>query len=175
MTTVIKPELHVEIRIDPRTMRHYYNDQLVVVHCHHFSTLYTQLAMDAKETKLLQDISEEMFYSVLSDYFEKNPVKELGDRCEIGIQLYGSMGLGSLEIRYIGENSADFILRRAHVDKGWVRKWGSSDKPVNYIGAGCIAGFLAAVLSKPVGTFAVRQTKSLAMGDEYSEMKAVKG
>ncbi|HWQ66291.1 MAG TPA: hypothetical protein VN372_05410 [Methanospirillum sp.] len=174
MTQIVKPELHVDIRIDPRTMRHYYNDQLVVVHCHHYSTLYTQLAVDAGETKLLQDVSEDMFFSVLSDYFQKNPVSELEDRIEIAIQHYGAMGLGSLEIKYLGQDSADFILRRTHVDKGWLRKWGKNDKPVNYIGAGCIAGLLSAVHNKPVGTFDVRQTKALVMGDEFSEMKAVK-
>ena len=174
MTQIVRPELNVEIRIEPQTMRHYYNDQLVVVHCHHYSTLYTQLALDAGETKLLQDVSEEMFFSVLSDYFTKNPVQELSNRIEIAIQHYGAMGLGSLEVRYLGEDSADIILHRAHVDKGWMRKWGTSDKPVNFIGAGCIAGLLSAVLDKPVGTFDVRQTKALVMGDDYSEMKAVR-
>ena len=72
MTAVVTPELQIDIRIDPRTLRHYYNDHLMVVHCHHYSTLYTQLAMDAGETRLLQDVSEDMFYSVLSDYFKKN-------------------------------------------------------------------------------------------------------
>ncbi len=174
MTAVVTPELQIDIRIDPRTLRHYYNDHLMVVHCHHYSTLYTQLAMDAGETRLLQDVSEDMFYSVLSDYFKKNSVPSLEDRIEIAIQQYGMMGLGSLEVRYVGEDSADFILRRAHVDKGWMRKWGKSDKPVNFIGAGCIAGLLSAVLDKPARTYEVRQTKSIAMGDEYSEMKAVR-
>jgi len=174
MTQIIKPELQVKIRIDPKTKRHYFNDEVVVVHCHHYSTLYTQLALDAGETQLLQDVSEDMFFSVLSDYFNKNPTPELKDRIELATQLYGSMGLGSLEVRYLGQDSAGIILHRAHVDKGWMRKWGKSEKPVNFIGAGCIAGFLSAVLELPVRTFDVRQTKAIAMGDEYSEMKAVR-
>lgn len=174
MTTIRKPELTIDIRIDPRTFRHYYNDQLVVVHCHHYSTLFTQLAIDAKETALLQGVSEEMFYSVLRDFFADNPREDLQGRMEIGIQLYGAMGLGSLEVQYLGNDSAEVILHRAHVDKGWLRKWGQHDQPVNYIGAGCLAGLLAAVLAAPIGTFDVRQTKALVMGDEYSVMKAVK-
>jgi predicted hydrocarbon binding protein len=115
-----------------------------------------------------------MFNNVLTRYFEQNPELSFEDRVEIAIQHYGAMGLGALEIVYLGEDSADLILRRAHVDKGWVRKWGKSDKPVNFIGAGCIAGLLSAVFCKPLGTYSVRQSKSIAMGDDYSEMKAVR-
>jgi len=174
MPEIVKPDIKVNIRIEPKTCRHYYNDQLVVVHCHHYATLYTQLAMDAEQADLLQDVSEEMFFKVLSDYFKENETPNFFDRLTIGCQLFGLMGLGSVTFRYAGENSADLILTRSHVDKGWIRKWGKSDQPVNFIGAGAIAGMLACIFNKPAGTYLVRETKSLAMGEDYSEMKAVK-
>lgn len=60
------------------------------------------------------------------------------------------MGLGSLSVKYIREGSADLRHHRAHVDKCWLRKWGENDKPVNYIGAGCISGLISAIFDQNI-------------------------
>jgi hypothetical protein len=61
-----------ERRFDSKRMRHYINNELSVLHCHHYASLFSQLADDAKllhGDKLLKQASEESFYPVLVDYY----------------------------------------------------------------------------------------------------------
>jgi predicted hydrocarbon binding protein len=49
-----------------------------------------------------------------------------------------------------------------------MKKWGKAKAPVNFIGAGFIAGLFAAVFDKPVRTFKVVEKQSRVMGAEKS-------
>ena len=86
--------LELEHRFDTKKDRHYLNEQLSVLHCHHYTTLYTQLALDAGETELLAKVSEETFYKVLTDYFKKHNIDTVEKRIDIACQYYSAMGLG---------------------------------------------------------------------------------
>lgn len=168
MLELIQKSLELERRFDSERCRHYLNGRLVVMHCHHYATLYSQLAMDAGETQLLSDVAEETFHGVLTQYFADHDVKTVVDRLEIATQYFGAMGLGRMVVDYLGADSGQVTLAKSHVDEGWVKKWGTYDAPVNYIGAGYIAGMFAAVNDKPLGTYQVRETESIVKGDPQS-------
>ena len=51
-----KITLELDHKFSPKESRHFINGTQSVFHCHHYTALYTQLAMDAGETKLLQAI-----------------------------------------------------------------------------------------------------------------------
>lgn len=166
----VETKLSVTSKIDPITYRHYLNEIPVVVHCHHYSTLYTQLAMDAGETDLLKSVAAEMFYEMLTEYFEKEGIDSISERIKISQLYFAVTGLGKMEVVNLGVYGGLVRLTRSHVDRGWIRKWGNSDKPVNYIGMGCIAGMASAVFDKTCSAFDTKESKSLVKGDPYSEV-----
>jgi hypothetical protein len=168
MAEFLKNTLVLDHTFDEQRKRHYQNGFLSVLHCHHFTTLYSQLALDAGETDLLYDCAEETFYDMISEYFEEHGIEELEDRIDIACQYYGAVGLGKLAIDALGEYSGEATLTRSHIDEGWKKKWGKSDKPVNYITAGFIGALFSAVLDMPPGTFTAREIESIAQGAPVS-------
>ena len=174
MLELIQKELQLDRRFDLEKTRHYLNGELTVLHCHHFATLYSQLAIDANETELLAETCQETFHSQLAEYYEKHSVESINDRIELASQYFVALGLGKLHVQYLGKDSGKVILTNSHIDEGWVKKWGKYDKPVNYIGAGFIAGMCAAIYNKPIGTFKVREDQSIVMGAEQSEFTIYK-
>lgn len=170
----VKTELQLQTKVDDRTKRHFLNDQLFVLHCHHYSTLYTQLAMDAGETSLLTDVAEEVFLDLLKTYFCKHSVSCLQEKIELACQYYAAMGLGKMKVGYCGEDSGEVELLKSHLDEGWKKKWGQHNEPVNYIGKGYVAAMFAAFFDAPKGTFTAQEVQSIAMGAEKSTFRVVK-
>ena len=174
MLELIRKELQLERKFDREKTRHYLNGELTVLHCHHYATLYSQLAIDAGETDLLAQTCQETFNKFLADYYQKHSVESINDRIELACQYFVALGLGRLHVQYLGKDSGKVILTNSHIDEGWIKKWGKYDKPVNYIGAGFIAGMCAAIYDKPIGTFKAREDHSIVMGAGQSEFTVYK-
>ena len=168
-------ELKLEHEFDPKRKRHYLNKFLNVVHCHHYATLFTQLALDAREivdgTQILKESSEVVFFEVLSDYYKKNGIADTKDRMEIASKMFSAIGLGKLEIVSGDSNGGEIDMPFAYVDEGWIKKWGKNKEPVNFIGGGYVCGMFSAVFEKPVKTYKVTETQSKVMGAEKSHFK----
>jgi len=94
MSRTLKQEFLIERFFDARNKRHYLNGELSVLHCHHYAVLYSQLALDAGETKLLSEVAEETFYNVMTEYFKKHQITKLEDRITIASEYYAAIGLG---------------------------------------------------------------------------------
>ena len=171
MSEFRKTELILDKKFDPIRKRHYLNNELVVLHCHHYSTLYTQLAIDAGETDLLHEVAENSFYKLLVDYFEENNIDSLEEKIDLACQYYSAVGLGKMQVTYMGDHSGEVELAHSHVDKGWITKWGNYDKPVNYISGGFISAMFSAISGNPKGTFKTMEVKSIVKGDETSVFK----
>lgn len=171
MLDMMQKELIINRHFDRERCRHYLNDELTVLHCHHYASLYTQLAIDAKETELLTQVTEETFQPILKNYFQQNNVESIEERTDAACRYYSTIGLGKMDIRYIGSDSGEVILTRSHVDEGWIKKWKQYDAPVNYIGAGYIAAMFDAIMDEPKGTFAVKEIESIVMGSKISRFK----
>ena len=174
MSEFKKTVLMLDKTFDQKSKRHYLNGRLVVLHCHHYSSLYSQLAIDAGETALLESVSRETFYTLIKDYLEDHNINVLTERIDIAVQYYAAVGLGKMNINYLGNDSGEVELVNSHVDTGWIKKWGNYDKPVNYITAGYITGMFAAILNKPLNTFNALEVQSIVKGDAKSLFKVYK-
>lgn len=173
MSEFKRTTLVLDHKFDPQRKRHYLNDKLSVLHCHHYSTLYTQLALDAGETGLLSDVSEDTFHDALKSYFAKHEVKDPYDRLDLACQYYAAVGLGKMKVDFLGDDAGQVTVAHSHVDEGWKKKWGEYDKPVNYIGAGFIAAMFAAVQDREPRTYQATEVSSIAMGADASVFKVV--
>jgi len=158
-------------RFNAKQARHIANGQTLVLHCHHFATLITQLANDCTlldGNKLLADCSEDTFYKVLSDYYSQNNVTGLTERIEIAEQYYAEAGLGKLIVTCAGTCAGKVEMEHSHVDEGWIKKWGKSEKAVNYIGHGYVTALFSAVFNKPIRTYLALEHQSIACGAKKS-------
>jgi|WetSurMetagenome_2_1015567.scaffolds.fasta_scaffold35674_3 hypothetical protein len=170
---------HNEIKyshvFDRKTKRHKINNIQSVLHCHHYSSLFAQLAIDANETELLKECTRDSFHKILDSYFTDNPaVDSVAKKIEIGCQYYSLVGLGKMRVNFMGEDSGEVELLSSHIDAGWQKKWGKFDKPVNYLTAGFIEALFETILSLPQKTFQVIEMQSIVMGAETSIFKILR-
>lgn len=171
-----KTELLLDRHFDPRSCRHTINGEVFVLHCHHYMSLYSQLAIDCgllDGKKLLAEVTEDTFYDLLSDYYRAHELEGLEDRISIAEQYYAVMGMGKMKVTYVGNDSAEVELVHSHADQGWIKKWGKADFPVNYFTCGYVAALLSAVLGRPARTFAVTESTSMVTGAERTKLTAV--
>ena len=106
----------------------------------------------------------------LKQKIERGPLK-LNDAIDIAVQMFSAVGMGKMSIAYNTESSGEIEMPHAYVDEGWLKKWGKYKTPVNFIGAGYIAGMFAAVYDKPTRTYTVIEIQSMVMGSDKSVFK----
>lgn len=160
-------------RFDPQKCLQYVNNETSVLHCHHYATLYTKLAIDSKHQggpQLLFESMEEAAYLTLTKYFIVEKISSAEDRREIAEQYFGLMGLGHLALN-LSSQGGSAVMKHSHVDEGWVKKWQKERFAVNYIGQGYIAAAFSAIKDKPIDTFKVTETRSIVKGDSVSEFE----
>ena len=168
-------DLKLERKFDIKRKRHYLNNNLTVLHCHHYATLFTQLALDARDlvdgTRILKESIEDVFFEVLSNYYKENGITAHKDRWDIAFQMFSAVGMGKMGLVSGDIHGGEIDMPHAYVDEGWVKKWGKYKAPVNFIGAGYISGMFSAVFDKPTRTYKVTETLSEVMGAEKSHFK----
>ena len=170
-------ELVIDHDFDPKSCRHRQNGMQSVLHCHHYATLYCQLADDAgmlDGKQLLADVCEDAFRRQLTSYYEEHGIDSVADRVEIAQQNYAACGLGQMDVRAAGPDGGKVVLEHSHVDEGWVKKWGTRDEPVNFITWGYVAAVFAAVFDLPSRSYIVEETASLVAGDEQSQFNVAR-
>ncbi len=176
MAVFKKTELELDHSFDPIQKRHYINGDCVVLHCHHFTALYTQLADDAKDfqgEKLLRETTEDSFYPILVNYFKKHSITTISDRISIAEQYYSAVGFGKMNIVGLGNFAGNVTLEHSHIDEGWMKKWGKNNKPINFITQGFIAAAFSAVNDKPTRSYNVQEVQSIVCGAKESLFKVV--
>jgi len=161
----------LEHEFDEKRCRHYLNGQLSVLHCHHYASLYTQLAMDAEfidAKAILAQSAEDSFFDMLSDYYQAHPGLTPDEKLEVGCRYYATTGLGQMKVLSARETSGEVALEHSHVDEGWIKKWSQHDKAVNFITCGYIAALFAAAYGKAARSYAVSEVESIVTGVDKS-------
>ncbi|MGB9080040.1 MAG: hypothetical protein WCD00_01995 [Desulfuromonadaceae bacterium] len=156
--------LKLDFSLDNETFRHYINGHAVVMHSHHYLALITKLAEefgDIGGPQLLMDVVEESMWAVLDDYVRKNGQTTPLQRCTVGREYYSVYGLGKMKVAGT-EKGGEVCLIRSHIDEGWIKKWGAHSKPINHFTCGYIAALFAVTFNKPVKSYTVIETKSMA-------------
>ena len=107
-----------EHRYNPKNSRHYLNNCSTVLHCHHYVSLITQLALYTDQFSgeiILKDTAEDVFYSVLRDYFEANLVQSPEDKVEVARDYYRYIGMGLIDFTVTATN-IQAKMEYSHVD-----------------------------------------------------------
>lgn len=167
--------LKTEFTFDKNTYRHFMNGHMSVLHCHHYMTLTSKMAMDYNDlngVRILIESTEDSMRPLFDDYIVKNGISDSTARLNVGAEYYPVMGMGLMQIK--GDvNGGTVTLSRSHVDSGWIKKWGKHDKPVNYFTCGYIAAIFAASFNKPARSYEVVEIASIVKGDEQSRFTVV--
>jgi len=172
-----KTELVLNRQFDPKSCRHLLEGKTTVLHCHHYASLYTQLAMDCSmldAKALLAECSEDTWKEFLSEYFRTKNICAATERIDLAAQTYAAAGLGRMRVACASPESGEVTLEHSHVDEGWIKKWGRYTTPVNFIGAGFIAALFSAVFDLPVRSFAVTETQAIVCGAPCSRFVVVR-
>lgn len=157
--------LTLDFSIDNDTFRHYLNGHAVVMHSHHYLALITKLAEDLGGSggpQLLKDVVEESMWTIFNDYALKNGLTTPLQRCNIGREYYSVYGLGKLKVGGT-ESGGEVCLVRSHIDEGWIKKWGHHTKPINHFTCGYIAAMYSVAFNKPIKSYTVIETESMAV------------
>ncbi len=168
-------KFQTDYRFDPETCRHYLNDHCTVLHCHHFMTLYTQLADDAvhfEGERLFKEAAEDTFYYLLQNYFTKHNITQLSDQVQVAEDYWKTVGMGIIQFTEIGKFTVRAEMLTSHIDQGWLEKWGADNKPINFITSGFIAAVAALVNQYPIKSYSVKEVFSLIKGDHKSVFHA---
>lgn len=171
-----KNELVLEHVFDTVSNRHFINGMVSVLHCHHFTALYSQLADDCTlldGKALLAQCAEDTFYEVLVNYFKANKIETLVERVSIAEQYYAAVGLGKLQVTAAGLDSGNVRLEHSHIDEGWIKKWGKREAPVNFITKGYIAAVFSAIFDRSARTYNVIEEQSVISGADCSIFRVV--
>ncbi|MDD1719806.1 MAG: hypothetical protein LUQ25_07085 [Methanoregulaceae archaeon] len=161
--------LEIKHTFDEKNFRHYLNGFNMVLHCHHYMSLTTKLAIDFDDiggTRILSESAEDSVRPLLEDYIRNHKIS--GDeRLRIGAEFYSLMGMGKMEIS--GNAGAGNVkLQKSHVDSGWLKKWGNHDNPVNYFTRGYIAAVFGASFDKPARSYRVTENEAIVAGANTS-------
>ncbi|MEE9912943.1 MAG: hypothetical protein K4571_14610 [Deltaproteobacteria bacterium] len=162
--------LKTEFTFDEKTYRRYMNGFLTVMHCHHYMSLLSKLAMDFDDiggSRVLCESAEDSVRPMIDDYCAKNNIASFEDKLDVGRQYYSVMGMGMMDVtgdKYQGKAT----LTRSHVDQGWAKKWGNHDAPVNHWTRGYLAAMFAAAAGKAPRSYEVVEESSIVMGQPTS-------
>jgi len=176
MTQYKRTELVLDKAFDAQSCRHEIAGNPVVLHCHHYTALYTQLALDCSmldAKALLAECSEDTWEDFLSAYYRTHGISSIPERIALAEQTYAAAGLGRMRVTCAGPESGEVTLDHSHVDAGWFKKWGQHSTPVNFIGAGFIAGLFAAVFGRPVRTYVATETQGIVCGASCSRFTVI--
>jgi len=157
--------------------RHYLNNRCTVLHCHHYITLITQLALYADQFKgeeTLKQTAEDIFYSFLNEYYIKNNIERNENKIAVARDYYRFIGMGLIDFVKT-DRTVQAKMDYSHLDEGWLRKWERCNKPVNVITRGFIEAVAAHIGLKSPRLVEVVETKSLCLGDDFSQFELSKG
>jgi len=156
---------------DPKHMFQYVNNEISVMHCHHYASLFTKLAIDMEKiggTRHLRESMEESAYLTLQRLCLTQKVASKDERMQIAQQYFGMCGLGQLELS-VDSTGGTAKMIHSHVDEGWIKKWQKEKNPVNFIGQGYIIASFAIINGKSIGFYETKEIKSIVKGDSHSE------
>lgn len=155
----------------------YLNNESSVMHCHHYATLYTKMALETEDLGgpgHLEDSSEEAFYITLRKYKVMQNIQQREDIRKMCEEYFSMVGLGKISITISGSGGS-IIMSHSHIDEGWVKKWGRSHRKINFVGSGYIKACFSLIFDKDIRTFDVEETRSIVKGDSVSEFKVFTG
>lgn len=170
-------KLDIEQSYDFNKKRHFANGSTIVFHCHHFTALTTQLALDSEKladgVRLLIESSEDCFRDFFNTIYLRQNANSISDKVQLAEEYFAWVGLGKLKVVSLGENGGEVELTHSHVDEAWLKKWGKSETPINFIGQGFICALFSNIYNKHSRSYHAQEQLSIACGDVKSKFIVV--
>jgi hypothetical protein len=172
-------DIEARFTFDENTYRHFLNGHATVLHCHHYMSLTTRLALDYADVggpRILAESAEDAIFPMLESYISEKRISDVDSVLEVGVQYYSLMGLGKMAASTTPAGGM-VRLARSHVDEGWVKKWGRAPHAINYFTCGYSTALFSAAFRKRPRSYHAVETLSIAMGDAETviEVKATQG
>ena len=122
-----------------------------VIHSDHYNlalvrTVLTTEQIDARS--ILETASGEVAFQTLRERGKAEKWRGAKRWLTEAASLFGSTGLGVLEIAAVTEEGGEARVTGSHFTHGWVEKYGPPGQPVCAVAAGFIAGALAAAFDR---------------------------
>jgi hypothetical protein len=159
-------------RFDRRRMFQYVNDEPSVMHCHHYATLFSKLAIERKDLdgpKLLSESMEDAFYLVLKKYYIAKEIKEKSGMLKVAEEYFRLTGMGDISFSNVTQEGGKASMNHSHIDEGWIKKWGRTDFVVNYMTHGYLAAAFSLINDELIRSYHIEETASIVKGYSKSE------
>ncbi len=141
--------------------------QPIAMHCHHYNinlqrTLEDTLGEEGVEL-LYQSAEEATFngFRVLLDQY--SGIRTLKSKLEMASMIYQNCGLGIIHFQKIRPDRGCIVSPSSHHVTGWLAKHGTRKTPGCHFARGWIAGILEVVHDRPLGFYAVEETRCKMM------------
>ena len=162
--------LDLEFSFDEQTYRKRMNGFDIVGHSHNLMCIVVKLAEkfdDFGGTRILAESAEDAFRPIFDDYIKKHGLPAGQERLQMAADFFDTTGMGLMNSTGTADGG-EVTLTRSHVDEGWTSKFGKADHPLNYFACGFIAAMFACAFDKPARSYQVKETTSMAMGNEQN-------
>ena len=159
----------------------------VAFHCDKFNTriikgLENVLGIDEAKGILIST-AEHSTYEMLEDFFHSEKYREIFssltpmERLQTIFEIFKVLGYGAVNVDELGERTARFSSKSSYLSEGWLENmerwnWKMREAPVCHDLCGYLQGAMAIALDKPAGSFAVKENRCRAMGEEICEFSA---
>lgn len=135
----------------------------IVMHCHHYNinlqkTMEDTLGEEGVTLILrsVEEASRSMFQSILEQF---DQIRTEKSKLEMAATMYQNCGLGIIHLMAVGPKGGRIVSPSSHQVTGWLAKHGRRDTPGCHFARGWIAGALEAIYDRPLGHYAVTETK----------------
>jgi predicted hydrocarbon binding protein len=162
--------LNLEFSFDEQTYRKRVNGFDIVGHSHNLMSIVIKLADKFDEfggTRILAESAEDAFRPIFDDYVKKHGLPTGQERLQMAAEIFETLGMGLMKNNGTAAGG-EVILTRSHVDEGWKMKFGQADHPLNYFARGFIAAMFECAFDRPARSYQVKETASMAMGNEQN-------
>ena len=144
--------------------------QPIAIHCHHYNISLQKILEDTlgeEGMRLICQSAEDATYHSLNALLEQyREIRTVKSKLEMAAIMFQSSGLGIIYPQQVRSSGGYVISPSGHHATGWLAKHGKRHTPGCHFVRGWIAGVLAAVYSKPLGSYKVSELKCKMMGDK---------
>jgi hypothetical protein len=146
-----------------------FSGQAFAMHCHHYNinlhkTLEDTLGTEGVEL-LVRSAEEANYQSLCSLLNQYDQLKTTKSKFEMASTMFQNSGLGILHFQHVTEKGGRLISPASHHVTGWLAKHGRRGTPGCHFARGWIAGALAAIYDRPLGTYLVKEIRCKMMRD----------
>ena len=144
--------------------------QPIAMHCHHYNINLQKTLEDTlgeEGVRLLYAAVENTNYHGLKNIFDQlKKIKTIKSKLEMASILYQNCGLGIIHFNKYNSHQAQIESPSSHHVTGWLAKHGRRDTPGCHFARGWIAGAFEAIYQRPLGYYAVQETRCKMQGDD---------